>query len=67
MIGNSKYLTKISIDRTEQNISVEVKSDCILKLDNYIKEIIQKTKHYSLKNSIKPFQIIDSKQSLTFY
>ncbi len=61
MIGNSKYVTEISIASTEQNISVEVKSDCIRKLDIYIKEIIKKTKHYSLKNSIKPFQIIDSR------
>jgi hypothetical protein len=61
MIGNSKYIIKIIIASTEQNISVEVKSDCIRKLEIYIKEIIHKTKHYSLKNSIKPFQIIDTR------
>ena len=61
MIGNSKYVTKIIIAKTEQNISVEVKSDFIRKLDIYIKEIIKKTKHYLLKNSIKPFQTIDSR------
>ncbi len=33
MIGNIKYVTKIIIASTEQNISVELKSDCIRKLD----------------------------------
>ncbi len=33
MIGNSKYINKIIIASTEQNISVEVKSDSIRKLD----------------------------------
>ena len=61
MIGNIKYVTKIIIASTEQNISVDVKSDFTRKLDIWIKEIIKKTKHYSLKNSIKPFQIIESR------
>ncbi len=44
MIGNSKFMMKMNIARTEQNFSVAVKSDLRRKSDICIKEIIQKTR-----------------------
>ena len=47
MIGNTKYDTKMSITKAEQNYSVAVKSGDSRKSEIWMKEITQKTRHYS--------------------